>query len=82
VNLEPDQLWYQGHLRFRSSGIRAGLTRTAGVEDKMGKATENAWLHELEEINQTIQAENVELRRLLPESEEEKSKLRLQLQAM
>jgi hypothetical protein len=82
VNLEPDQVWYQGHPRFRSSGIRAGLTGIAGVEDKMGKASKNAWLRELEEINQTIQAENVELRRLLQESEEEKRKLRLQLQAM
>jgi hypothetical protein len=48
----------------------------------MGKEKKQAWLHELEEINQTIQAENIELRRLLQESEEEKRKLRLQLQAM
>jgi hypothetical protein len=41
----------------------------------MGKEKKQAWLRELEEINQTIQAENVELRRLLQESEEEKRKL-------
>jgi hypothetical protein len=41
----------------------------------MRKAKKQAWLRELEEINQTIQEENVELRRLLQESEEEKIKL-------
>jgi chromosome segregation ATPase len=48
----------------------------------MGKEKKQAWLHELEEINQTIQAKNVELRRLLQEYEEEKSRLRMQLHAM
>jgi hypothetical protein len=48
----------------------------------MGKASKNAWLCELEEINQTIQAENVELRRLIQEFEGEKKKLWVQLQAM
>jgi hypothetical protein len=41
----------------------------------MDKVKKKAWICELEEINQTIRAENVELRRLLQESEEEKSKL-------
>jgi hypothetical protein len=48
----------------------------------MGKAKKQAWLRELEEINQIIQAENTELRRLFQEFEEEKSKLRMQLQVM
>jgi hypothetical protein len=41
----------------------------------MGKEKKKAWIHELEEINQTIQAKNTELRRLLQESEEEKRKI-------
>ena len=48
----------------------------------MGKAKKQAWLRELEEFNHPIQVENVELRRLLQESEAEKRKLQLQLQAM
>jgi hypothetical protein len=47
----------------------------------MGKASKREWLQELEEINQSIQEENVELRRLLHISEDEKRKLQLQLQA-
>ena len=48
----------------------------------MRKKLENAWICEFEEINQTIQAENGELRRLLQESKEKKRKLWLQLQDM
>jgi hypothetical protein len=48
----------------------------------MGKEKKQAWLRELEEIKQTIQEKNIELRRLLQESEEEKRKLQLQLHTM
>jgi hypothetical protein len=51
------------------------LTGIAGVEDKMGKASKNAWLRELEEINQSIQAKNVELREMLRDAEEENQRL-------
>ncbi|MCY6524831.1 hypothetical protein, partial [Actinobacillus pleuropneumoniae] len=40
----------------------------------------DAWLQEHEEINQSIQAGNAELRRLLQKSEEEKQWLQHQLQ--
>jgi hypothetical protein len=52
------------------------LTRIAGVEDKM-KASKQARLKELEEINQCIQADNAELKRLLQVAEDENKKLRL-----
>ena len=52
------------------------------VNITMDKEKKKAWLRELEEINQTIQVENTELRRLLQESEEENRKLWLQLQDM
>jgi hypothetical protein len=47
----------------------------------MGEASKQEWLQELEEINQSIRVENVEFRRLLHISEDEKRKLQLQLQA-
>jgi hypothetical protein len=47
------------------------LTRIAGVEDKMEKTSKNAWLKEIEEVNQCIQVENAELRRLLQVAEDE-----------
>jgi hypothetical protein len=43
----------------------------------MDKEKKKEWLCELEEINQTIQAENIQLSRLLQEFEEEKNKIRL-----
>jgi hypothetical protein len=43
----------------------------------MGKASKWEWLQELEEINQSIQEENVELRTLLQILEDEKKKLQL-----
>ncbi|GLJ40505.1 hypothetical protein SUGI_0835210 [Cryptomeria japonica] len=46
----------------------------------MGKRLKRERLQELEEINQSIQAENVELRRLLEIAENEKQKLRLLLE--
>jgi hypothetical protein len=46
----------------------------------MGKGMKQVWLKELEEINQCIQVENAELRRLLQVAEEEKKILQLQLQ--
>jgi hypothetical protein len=63
--LEPSKDWYQCHPGFRSSGIRAGLTGIAGVECKMEKTPKQAWLNELQEINQSIQEENVELKKML-----------------
>ena len=47
----------------------------------MKRALSVAGLQELEEINHCIQAENVELRRLLQEAREEKKRLLCQLQA-
>ena len=41
----------------------------------IGKAKKQAWLRGLEEINQTIQAKNAELRKLLAVSEDEKQRL-------
>jgi hypothetical protein len=41
----------------------------------MGKEKKQAWLRDIEEINQTIQVENVELRRFLQEPKEENRKL-------
>jgi hypothetical protein len=47
----------------------------------MGKSSKREWIQELEEINQSIQAENVELKRLLHISKDEKRNLQLRLQA-
>jgi hypothetical protein len=58
-----------------SSGIKVGLTSFSDCEYHHGQSEEQEWLRELEEINQTIQTKNVELRRLLQESDEEKRKL-------
>jgi hypothetical protein len=46
----------------------------------MGKGLKQVRLQELEEINQCIQAENAELRRILQVAEDEKNKLRLMLE--
>lgn len=51
------------------------------VVAKTKRAPNAAWLQELEEINQSIQVENVELRRLLQEEKKEKQMLQHQLQA-
>ena len=48
----------------------------------MGKASKNAWLKELEEINQTIEAENVETRRLLHVAKYDKQELQGSLQRL
>ena len=48
--------------------------------DKMGKTLKNAWLNELEEINQCIQAKNEKIRRLLQVSQDKNHKLRLMLE--
>jgi len=58
------------------------LTRIAGVEDKMEKTSKNAWLKEIEEVNQCIQVENAELRRLLQVAEDENYKLGLMLEKL
>jgi hypothetical protein len=46
----------------------------------MGQGLKQARLQELEEINQCIQEENAELRRLLQFTKDEKQKLRLVLE--
>jgi hypothetical protein len=51
------------------------LTGIAGVECKMEKTPKKAWLNELQEINQSIQAENVELKKMLRDAEEENQRL-------
>lgn len=48
---------------------------------KVRREPKVSWLQEFEEINQSIQAENNELRRLLQEAQEEKQRLQHQLQA-
>ena len=49
----------------------------------MGKSSKRQeWIHELEEINQTIQVENVELRRLWKTSKEEKHAMQNKFQYM
>lgn len=48
---------------------------SVGVVKKMTRAPNTAWLQELEEINQSIQEKNVELRRLLQNEEDEKQRL-------
>ena len=45
----------------------------------MGKVKKQAWIYDLEEINQGIQAENAELRRLLATFEDENQRLQLLL---
>jgi hypothetical protein len=50
-------------------------------EKIMGKALKRERLQDLEEINQQIQEDNYELRRLLRVSEDEKHNLQLELQA-
>ena len=50
-----------------------------GVGPMINRTSNNAFLQEIEEINQSIQAENAELRILLQEAEEEKQGLQLQL---
>jgi len=52
-----------------------------GIIPKMKGTPNVAWLHELEEINQTVKIENTELRRLLEEAEREKIRLLHQLEA-
>jgi hypothetical protein len=51
------------------------LTGIAGVECKMEKTPKKAWLNELQEINQSIQVENVELKKMLRDAEEENQRL-------
>ena len=58
------------------------MTRIAGVEDKMEKTSKNAWLKEIEEVNQCIQVENAELRMLLQVAEDENYKLGLMLEKL
>jgi (p)ppGpp synthase/HD superfamily hydrolase len=67
-------------LGFKSSGIKEGLTWILGVEDNMGKALKNARLKKIEEINQCIQENNVDLRRLLQVVDDENQKQRLMLE--
>jgi len=51
--------------------------RIKSVASEMGKTSNNARLQELEVINHSIQANNVELRRLIQEGKEEKHGLQL-----
>jgi len=54
---------------------------STNIVPNMKKAQNIAWIQEIKEIKQSIQVQNVELRRLLQEAEEEKQMLKHQLQA-